>query len=379
MRVFFFDIDCLRPDHLGCYGYNRPTSPNIDAIAREGVRFSNYYCADSPCLPSRMGLVSGRFGINNGVVSNHTAGAQFHIPVNPYCGPRPENEILMRQMRKHGFDTFSFSNFADRHNAMWFMNGWTEFHTINLKCGFETARGDQRRRPAMAPPEREQGQLLLPHPLLGRPPPLQDGRLMGRPIHRPPRSRNTGPTRRPSTTSNRSRVRSQPTDNGTRTRAPVRSCPAQSTPAPISSTWSRATTPPSPMSTITSKSVLDELERQGLLDDAVIIISSDHGDAFGEHGIYSDHVCADECINHIPLIVRWPGVTPKDRVCDSMLYNIDFSATLLDMIGSPIPAHYDGSSFLREPEGKRGVRQGLPRVGPRPLRRAARRAHPAST
>ena len=35
---------------------------------------------------------------------------------------------------------------------------------------------------------------------------------------------------------------------------------------------------------------------------------ADHGDAFGEHGIYSDHVCADECIHHIPLIVRWPRV-----------------------------------------------------------------------
>lgn len=29
MRIIFFDIDCLRPDHLGCYGYRRPTSPQI--------------------------------------------------------------------------------------------------------------------------------------------------------------------------------------------------------------------------------------------------------------------------------------------------------------------------------------------------------------
>ena len=54
--------------------------------------------------------------------------------------------------------------------------------------------------------------------------------------------------------------------------------------------------------------VLDEFDRQGLLDETAVIITADHGDAFGEHGIYSDHVCADECIHHIPLIVRWPGV-----------------------------------------------------------------------
>ena len=39
MRIIYFYIDCLRPDHLGCYGYTRPTSPAIDAIARQGTHF----------------------------------------------------------------------------------------------------------------------------------------------------------------------------------------------------------------------------------------------------------------------------------------------------------------------------------------------------
>ena len=70
MRIILFDIDCLRPDHLGCYGYPRPTSPTLDAIAKQGIHFDHYYCADSPCLPSRTGFASGRFGSNTGVVSN---------------------------------------------------------------------------------------------------------------------------------------------------------------------------------------------------------------------------------------------------------------------------------------------------------------------
>ena len=44
MRILYLDLDSLRPDHLGCYGYPRNTSPNIDLIAKEGVTFTNYYC-----------------------------------------------------------------------------------------------------------------------------------------------------------------------------------------------------------------------------------------------------------------------------------------------------------------------------------------------
>ena len=117
MRVVIFDIDCLRPDHLGCYGYGRPTSPNIDKIAENGLRFTNYSCATSPCLPSRTEWQSGRFGIRNGVVSNVGAGANFNIRKTNYSGPLPENDTLMRTLRRAGWDTISFSNFADRHSA----------------------------------------------------------------------------------------------------------------------------------------------------------------------------------------------------------------------------------------------------------------------
>ena len=126
MRILVFDIDCLRPDHLGCYGYGRPTSPNIDRIAAEGVRFDRCYCASSPCLPSRAAWASGRFGIRNGVISNTGAGSEFRLLKTHYSGPRPEYEMLPRQLRRGGCETVSFSNFADRHTAPWFMIGWQQ-------------------------------------------------------------------------------------------------------------------------------------------------------------------------------------------------------------------------------------------------------------
>ena len=48
MRVLFVDVDTLRPDHLGCYGYQRDTSPCVDSIAKEGVIFDNYYTTNAP-------------------------------------------------------------------------------------------------------------------------------------------------------------------------------------------------------------------------------------------------------------------------------------------------------------------------------------------
>ncbi len=79
MRVIFLDLDTLRPDHLGCYGYHRDTSPAIDRIAAEGVRFNNYYTPDAPCLPARAALVSGQFGIHNGAIGHGGTAADMRL------------------------------------------------------------------------------------------------------------------------------------------------------------------------------------------------------------------------------------------------------------------------------------------------------------
>lgn len=70
MRILYIDIDSLRPDHLGCHGYHRNTSPHIDALAEGGIRFDNVYVSDAPCMPSRTALWISRCGFHTGVV-NH--------------------------------------------------------------------------------------------------------------------------------------------------------------------------------------------------------------------------------------------------------------------------------------------------------------------
>lgn len=70
MKVILFDIDTLRADHMGCYGYGRDTTPVMDGIAKEGVCFERYYCPNAPCLPSRASMVTGLYGIHNGIVGH---------------------------------------------------------------------------------------------------------------------------------------------------------------------------------------------------------------------------------------------------------------------------------------------------------------------
>lgn len=64
--------DDISPSHLGCYGSPNPgTSPNIDRLAKEGIRFDNMFVTAATCAPTRAELYTGLFPERNGVFRNH--------------------------------------------------------------------------------------------------------------------------------------------------------------------------------------------------------------------------------------------------------------------------------------------------------------------
>ena len=136
MRVIMFDIDTLRSDHLGCYGYGRNTSPAIDSVAAEGVRFEDYYCPNAPCLPSRASLITGRYGIRNGVVGHGGTAADLRLQGESrhFTDDCSENGLFM-QFRRAGMHTVSFSTFAERHSAWWFNAGFNECFNVGGRGG----------------------------------------------------------------------------------------------------------------------------------------------------------------------------------------------------------------------------------------------------
>ena len=131
-----FDIDTLRSDHLGCYGYGRNTSPAIDSVAAEGVRFEDYYCPNAPCLPSRASLITGRYGIRNGVVGHGGTAADLRLQGESrhFTDDCSENGLFM-QFRRAGMHTVSFSTFAERHSAWWFNAGFNECFNVGGRGG----------------------------------------------------------------------------------------------------------------------------------------------------------------------------------------------------------------------------------------------------
>jgi arylsulfatase A-like enzyme len=86
------------------------------------------------------------------------------------------------------------------------------------------------------------------------------------------------------------------------------------------------------------------LESQGVLDDLAIIISADHGENFGELGIYAEHATADLPTCRVPLIVRWPG-GKAGAVDRGLHYNLDLPPTLARLFGKPAHPLWDGQSF----------------------------------
>jgi len=87
------------------------------------------------------------------------------------------------------------------------------------------------------------------------------------------------------------------------------------------------------------------LEQAGLADNTVVIYSSDQGFYLGDHGWYDKRWMYDLSLK-MPFIAKWPGVTRPGSTSDSMIQNLDYAETFLEMAGAEIPADMQGRSLV---------------------------------
>ncbi len=93
--ILLISIDSLRPDHLGCYGYARPTSPIIDKLAAEGVRCASAVSTTSWTLPAHAAMFTGLVDSTHGLVDNGLSLGDEH-------------RTLAEVLKANGYDTAGF-------------------------------------------------------------------------------------------------------------------------------------------------------------------------------------------------------------------------------------------------------------------------------
>ena len=98
--------------------------------------------------------------------------------------------------------------------------------------------------------------------------------------------------------------------------------------------------------------LMEGLEQRGLAKDTAVIMVADHGEEFWDHGsVGHGHSVYDELL-HVPVIIRFPGLTEHKQQIDSAVGLVDVMPTLLEALGQPVPEALMGHSFLPQLRGE---------------------------
>jgi len=347
MKIIMLDLDALRPDHLGCYGYHRQTSPNIDKIAEKGVRFENYYTSDAPCLPSRTALMSGRFGIKNGVVGHGgTAATLKNEGASRDFNDQLATDSIPGMLRGAGYKTALISPFPQRHSAWHFTAGFNEVYDVGGKNGWESAEDVTptvvdwltRNKDAenwflyvnywdVHKPHRTPAGFANPFEEEPIPDWITEDVLE---IHK----KKVGPQS----------VHELDMYHGDYIDVFPKFQPHIKNMAQLKMVIDGYDT---------SIRYLDEhigILRQtvadlGIDEEVAFIITSDHGENLGELGIYVEHATADHVTCRVPMIICWPGMG-ENRVDTGLHYALDLAPTLAQLLNQKKRAGWDGRSYL---------------------------------
>lgn len=345
MRIVFIDIDTLRPDHMGCYGYHRNTTPNMDQIAEEGVRFNRYFTSDAPCLPSRAALTSGMFGFRNGAVGHGGTAADRRL-----TGKDRDFQDYMDQgcfhhiFRSAGMHTSSISSFPERHSAWWFNAGLNETYNVG-QSGMES--GEEVIPIALDWLDRKGAEddwylhihLWDPHT------PYRAPADFGQPFEEDPivdwltksvfeqHKKHVGPHSIVDTGMYSDDL------GGDYPRQPG-SC---STMAELKKFLDGYDTGIRYSDHLIGQ-VLDKIRALNIYEDTAIIITSDHGENMGELGIYGEHGTADQATCRIPMIIKWPEMM-GGIVDEGLHYNLDLLPTVAELLDVDKQDHWDGISY----------------------------------
>jgi arylsulfatase A-like enzyme len=305
--IILISLDTLRADHLGIYGYHRNTSPYIDAFAKESIVFENALVQSPWTLPSHMSIMTSLYPSSHGVVVRNNRLADEHVTLAELLGEK-------------GYKTAAFADGA-------FMKG-----DYGFKQGFDMYDGDNWIGIARILPKAEKWLeenkanpffLFIHcydiHDPYAPPPPydtiFHDFNYTGNFI---PSTRNMQAAAWKGKEVN---------DDDLRHIKALYDGGIGYTDAKIGE-------------------FLSYLQEAGLKENTLIIITSDHGEEFREHGSFLHWKLYFRPNLHVPLMMHIPNYPKKEIRIKELVQSIDILPTILDIAQLPPHPEAQGRSLL---------------------------------
>jgi arylsulfatase A-like enzyme len=373
-NVVLIVMDTVRADHLSLYGYSRDTTPNLRQFAREATVYTRAIAASDFTLATHAAMFTGVYPDWNGAIQSNSP--------DPIAQPMNSQQPTMAEMlRSMGYWTVeTAANFA-------FLGPWT-----GLTRGFEVA--DLRRPVVLASPDRPFYLRRIARRLLG---------------HVASTLAFYRPTRTAENINARARVLlDEAEDKGTplflflnymdahvpispsrafnrfRTAGDTPLEPAGMHDLKMQVIGGKRNLAPGEVSYLTGLydggiaeedaaigELLNRLRALGLYENTLIVVTADHGDAFGEHNLLDHFVgFVYQDLVHVPLIVKYPG-QHEAKQSDELVSQVDLMPTVLDVAGANSASPLQGRSLLRTLEDpdravfSRGVKSSLIGAGNR--------------
>lgn len=275
-NVILITLDTVRAEHLGCYGYPRPTSPHIDAFAAVATRYAQAITTAPWTVPAHASLFTGKYPFEHGAHSLRVT----HPAENNVCPLPLEHITLAEALQSEGYATGAFvANVG-------YLSPWTQLHqgfaTYQVQWGYAD-RVNADVRPWL---ERNRNQPFFlfvnymdahrpyntrPRPGFLDPPAVQDqGQLLDRLIEA------TLPGHKP---------------------------PPDDLVQQVIDQYDTAIANLDEQIGV----LLDWLRQLGLYDHSLIVLTSDHGEYFGEHGLVEHSKDVYQPALWVPLILKAPG------------------------------------------------------------------------
>ncbi len=350
-------LDDVRFDDFGFAGQPFVRTPNFDRVAREGMRFVNAFAPIPLCSPNRACILTGQYAHSHGVIDNSDSGPRSHqLDTFPMALNRTGYETAFVGKWHMGLDDTPRPGFDEwlsfRGQGHYFDPEVNDNGKLRKLTGYATDLFSQRaaefirrrrERPFLAYLSHK-----AVHPNLfqdadgsirhvpadgGFTPPRRLRRLYEEePIPRRPNARSFG-NGKPAL---ERRIEGVPALG-----------PGTGTPDDVVRNRLRILT----AADQAFAEVLRAVEETGQTDNTVIILTSDHGYFYGEHGLNEERRLAYEESIRVPLAIRWPPRVAPGSEASGFALSIDIASTVLELAGAaPIPGMH-GRSLLPLLEG----------------------------